>query len=226
MAWGWRATFQYHLSLFKAQILCSRTLMLAKTVLVLAKRNDLECQLSLPHKFYLNIFSRAVKHFRIYSSSNTVFLFIIVIVLVKPQILLCLNSPVSILASCPFFNFVLWGKSAIWNENDTQPVSVCTPFVLFHSPHLVCITAAICPLLTMSIFHSAALLCGRLETAWKLFKLFLFHFSLCPVLSSSLFSYDIMRCYCDSSASLFSTLLHTLQIILSLSVVCVCSICC
>lgn len=104
--------------------------------------------------------------------------------------------------------------------------AVCTTFFLSFTPQSCCITAAVYLLLTACVFPSAAILLGLLETAWKLFKLFLFHFSLCPFLSSSLSLYDIMRCYFDSSASLFSSLLHALQIILSLSVVCVHSICC
>lgn len=95
---------------------------------------------------------------------------------------------------------------------------LCVPFYsLFHRPP---------PPSPSLLLLPAAMLHGLLETAWKLFKLFLFLFSLCPILSSSLFLYDITRCNFDSSASLFSTLLHALQIILSLSVVCVHSICC
>lgn len=171
-------------------------------------------------KVYLSISGRALKPFHNYWSSNVVFLFnLSSSFYYKPRFFFVEILQWLYWLPRALFDFVLWGKSAIWNGNSAQPVSVCTPIFLLHPPALL-YYCCLCLLLTMGIFRSAAMLHGLLETAWKLFKLFLFHFSLCPILSSSLFWYDLMRCYFDSSASLFSSLLHALQINLSLCCMC------
>lgn len=117
MAWGWRATFQYHLSLLKAQIQCSHALLLAKKVLVSAKRNDLECQLSLALKVYLSVSDRIVKHFDVYPNCNTGFLFNLLLSQLSLKWWFFLIWILQWLYRLPraLFNFALWGKSVVWN---------------------------------------------------------------------------------------------------------------